>query len=97
MPLIQIPREPKNAVSDSKRTLIRPLGLGASAIGVPTLACFADTTLGITLFACELVLFTVVFLTALFGTSTVSDRAFRLLRWLADRPEHAGPKREPSA
>ncbi|WP_157545505.1 hypothetical protein [Microtetraspora fusca] len=33
---------------------------------------------------------------ALFGSTTVCERAFRLLRWVADRPEPRTPRRGPS-
>ena len=36
----------------------------------------------------------IVIATALFGSATTSDRAFRLLRWFANRPE---PKVPPAA
>jgi hypothetical protein len=29
--------------------------------------------------------------TALFGSETLSERAFRLLRWMGNRPEPPGP------
>jgi hypothetical protein len=41
--------------------------------------------------------FTTAFTTALFGSSELSERAFRLLRWLADRPEPPGPSDEGTA
>lgn len=37
-----------------------------------------------------LVAFTII-ATALFGSSVLSERAFRLLRWIANRPEPAAP------
>jgi len=34
--------------------------------------------------------------TALFGSPALSERAFRLLRWIGNRPEPPGPAPEPS-
>lgn len=39
----------------------------------------------------ELGMFLTVLGTALFGSETLSERAFRLLRWLGNRPEPPGP------
>lgn len=39
----------------------------------------------------ELAVLLVIFGTALFGTKVLSDRAFRLLRWLGNRPEPPAP------
>lgn len=96
--MLQLPSssESDNGASDSKRTLRRQLGLGASAIGAPTFMCFVDPTLGLILTVSELAAILIVLATALFGTPTFSDRAFRVLRWLADRPEHAAPPVPPA-
>jgi hypothetical protein len=42
--------------------------------------------------AVELAVLLVVFGTALFGSEVLSDRAFRLLRWLGNRPEPWAPQ-----
>jgi hypothetical protein len=43
------------------------------------------------LFVIQAITLMVIFGAALFGTETVSSRAFRLLRWLAGRPEPTAP------
>jgi len=91
MSLVPSSDESENAGPNNKRTLKRPLGLGAGVIGAPTAVYFVYPTVGLILGACELSIFMIVLVTALFGTSTLSERAFRLLRWLADRPEYAAP------
>ena len=47
--------------------------------------------LGEVLTVVELATMLIVLGTALFGTQTLSERAFRLLRWLGNRPEPPGP------
>ena len=42
-------------------------------------------------FVAELVVALTVVITALFGSQALSERAFRLLRWIANRPEPACP------
>jgi hypothetical protein len=91
MPLVANSDGSGNAGSNNTRTLKRPLGLGAGVIGAPTVVYLVDPTVGLILVICELATFMIVLVTALFGTSTLSDRAFRLLRWVADRPEYAAP------
>lgn len=39
----------------------------------------------------EMAVLLVIFGTALFGSKVLSDRAFRLLRWLGNRPEPPAP------
>jgi hypothetical protein len=65
----------------------RSVGIGVGAIGTPAITTFLQPSLGAILFAVPSVTLVIIFGAALFGTPTVSDRAFRLLRWLAGRPE----------
>ena len=88
---VQRPGEADSGDSDSKWTLRRPLGLGAGAIGAPAAMSFVDPRLAEILTTCELSTFLAIVAVALFGTPTLSERAFRLLRWLANRPEHVAP------
>jgi hypothetical protein len=69
----------------------RTLGLGAGALGAPAGIGYLHPSLGLTLAAVEVVVVLVVFAAALFGSEVVSDRAFRLLRWFANRPEPRAP------
>jgi hypothetical protein len=76
----------------NRRTLARPFAVGTAAVGPPAALCLIYPTIGIAMAVCEFMAFMIVVATALYGSSTLSDRAFRLLRWLADRPEpHAPP------
>jgi hypothetical protein len=47
--------------------------------------------LGEALTIIEVVVVLTVIATALFGNLALSERAFRLLRWLGNRPEPPGP------
>jgi hypothetical protein len=69
----------------------RTFGLGISAIGAPSAASYFHPVLGLLLAASEIATIVTVVASALFGTSTISERAFRLLRWFADRPEPPSP------
>src|SRR5690242_12531440 len=69
----------------------RSVGIGVGAIGAPIATCCLHPVLGLSLFAVQAATLMIIFGAALFGTSTISDRAFRLLRWLAGRPEPTAP------
>lgn len=69
----------------------RSLGLGATAIGAPTALSYFRPYFGLACTSGEVAMIVITFAAALFGTRTISERAFRLLRWIADRPEHASP------
>jgi hypothetical protein len=51
--------------------------------------------IGIGIAAVELAVALTVFGTALFGSRELSERAFRLLRWISNRPEPRPPWRPP--
>lgn len=70
----------------------RSLVVGLAAFGVPAGVYWSNSLAGIAFLVAELGLAVVVVLTALFGTTTSSERAFRLLRWLANRTEPAAPE-----
>ncbi|MFC6081543.1 hypothetical protein [Sphaerisporangium aureirubrum] len=66
---------------------IRALGFGAAGLGGPALAWLAHPVMG-TVLVCALIgLVLTVAAAALFGSKVISERAFRLLRWIANRPE----------
>jgi hypothetical protein len=75
----------------------RSLGIGVGAIGTPVAAGCLHPLLGLSLFAPQAAMLMIIFGAALFGSKTISERAFRLLRWLAGRPEPAGPSPSPTA
>jgi hypothetical protein len=65
----------------------RAAGIGLTSLGVG----LAYHLLGQAVLAAELTAVLAVIGTALFGSQARSKRAFRLLRWAADRPEPLAP------
>jgi hypothetical protein len=63
----------------------RSLGIGASVVGTPFGISYLHPTMALILTASEVAMFVIVIAAALFGTSIVSERAFRLLDWLAGK------------
>jgi hypothetical protein len=70
----------------------RPTCLGLGVVVVPAFSTFLTPMLGQTLVVGEIGAFLVIVSTALFGASRISERAFRFLRWCADRPEPPAPQ-----
>lgn len=70
----------------------RSVGAGVASIGTPLGVAMLHPLLGAVMAVIEfVVLLLVVPGTALFGSQILSERAFRLLRWLGNRPEPPGP------
>jgi hypothetical protein len=70
----------------------RSVGAGVASIGTPLGVAMVDPLLGELMAVMEfVVLLLIVPGTALFGSQILSERAFRLLRWLGNRPEPPGP------
>ena len=69
----------------------RSVGAGVASVGTPLGAAVLRPLVGEVMMFVELVVFLTVLGTALFGSETLSERAFRLLRWLGNRPEPPGP------
>jgi hypothetical protein len=69
----------------------RTAGIGLTSLGTPIGIGVADPLLGQIAIAIELAVALTVVGTALFGSQALSDRAFRLLRWIANRAEPPGP------
>lgn len=80
----------KPARCSTSRLPWRALGLGSSAIGGITAAYYSHPVVGLAIVICVASV-AVIIATALFGPATTSDRAFRLLRWFANRPEPEAP------
>jgi hypothetical protein len=74
-----------------------PAGIGLTSIGAPIGIGVADPLLGVTALAIELAVALAIVGTALFGSQVLSERAFRLLRWIANRPEPPGPAAAPAS
>lgn len=69
----------------------RSVGAGMVSVGTPVGISILHPLLGELLAVIELAMILTVLGTALFGSQTLSERAFRLLRWLGNRPEPPGP------
>ena len=69
----------------------RSISAGIVSVGTPVGISMLHPLLGEVLTVVELATMLIVLGTALFGTQTLSERAFRLLRWLGNRPEPPGP------
>jgi hypothetical protein len=69
----------------------QPLGLGVASAGTPIGISVVHPSVGVALMIVEVSVALTIIATALFGTDELSDRAFRLLRWIGNRPEPAGP------
>lgn len=73
----------------------RSIGARVISTGVPTAVGMVHPFIGIAIAAVELAMALTVFGTALFGSRERSERAFRLMRWIANRPEPPTPIRDP--
>jgi hypothetical protein len=69
----------------------RTAGIGLTSLGAPIGIGVADPLLGQIAIVIELAVALTIIGTALFGSQALSERAFRLLRWIANRPEPPGP------
>jgi hypothetical protein len=69
----------------------RALGLGTSTVGGATAVYCSYPLVGVAIVICAIVVAVIVIATALYGSPVTSGRAFRLLRWLANRPEPDAP------
>lgn len=69
----------------------RAAGVGLSSLATTTGTWVAAPLLGQIVTGLELAVALAVIGTALFGSPELSERAFRLLRWIANRPEPPAP------
>lgn len=69
----------------------RPVGTGLISVGAPLGVALLHPLLGEAIAIIELAVMLTVLGTALFGSQILSERAFRLLRWLRNRPEPLAP------
>lgn len=68
-----------------------PVGRWVALAGVPVGTWFAQPEISIALVLMGITCTALIMGTALFGNDRHSDRAFRLLRWIAGRPEPDAP------
>jgi hypothetical protein len=69
----------------------RSVGAGVTALGTPAGISVLHPVLGEVIAVIELVVVLTIIGTALFGSPALSERAFRLLRWIGNRPEPPTP------
>jgi hypothetical protein len=69
----------------------RSVGVGAASLGTPVGIGLLRPMLGEIVIGIEVVVVLTMIATALFGSQTLSERAFRLLRWFGNRPEPPAP------
>jgi hypothetical protein len=69
----------------------RPVGAGFASLVTPFGIGVLHHVLGEVLATIEMAVALTIIGTALFGSSTLSERAFRLLRWIGNRPEPPVP------
>ena len=81
----------KAARCSTSRLPWRALGLRSSAIGGIAAVCYSYPLLSLAIIICVASVGVITVITALFGSATMSDRAFRLLRWFTNRPEPKAP------
>ena len=70
-----------------ERTPRRPMSAGIASLGIPVGIGVLHPVLGEVLTVIEILVALTIIGTALFGNLDLSERAFRLLRWLGNRPE----------
>jgi hypothetical protein len=75
----------------------RTAGTGIASLGTPAVIWMVCPVLGVVIAAVEAATMLTVIGAALFGTQARSERAFRLLRWLGNRPEPSSTEARPPA
>ena len=74
------------------RTPWRSVAASVTALGTPAGIGVLHPMLGEIVAIIELVMVLTIIGAALFGSPDLSDRAFRLLRWIGNRPEPPAPE-----
>ncbi len=69
----------------------RSVGIGGASLATPVGIGVLHPVLGEVIAIIEVVVVLTVIGTALFGSPALSERAFRLLRWIRNRPEPQAP------
>lgn len=76
----------------TERVPWRSVGTSMTALGTPVGTALFHPLLGEIVAIVEVLIALAIVGTALFGSTTLSDRAFRLLRWIGNRPEPPAPE-----
>lgn len=76
---------------DGGRAPWRIAGIGLTSLGTPIGIGVVDHLLGSMALVLELTVALTIIGTALFGSQVISERAFRILRWIVNRPEPPAP------
>lgn len=66
-------------------------GLITSLLAADTGVAVLNPAVGTVLLACEAAIPLIILIIAVIGPSATGERAFRLLRWMTDRPEPPAP------
>lgn len=74
----------------------RAAGIGLTSLATPVGIWIASPVFGEIVAGSELAVMLTILGTALFGSQTLSERAFRLLRWIGNRSEPPGPPLPPA-
>jgi hypothetical protein len=92
---------PLPGVGDTKAQSVLPatrayapwftVGAGIASLGTPVGIGVLHPVLGVFIAIVEMVAVLTIIGTALFGSQALSERAFRLLRWIGNRSEPLGP------
>jgi hypothetical protein len=69
----------------------RAIGAGMASLGTPAGIGMLHPMLGELIATIEVVVVFTIIGTALFGSATLSERAFRLMRWIGNQPEPPAP------
>jgi hypothetical protein len=69
----------------------RAVGVGVASLGTPAGIAILHPMLGEIIAVIEVMMVLTIIGTALFGSPALSERAFRLLRWIGNRPEPPSP------
>lgn len=77
--------------ADTSR-LRRAVAAGMTALGTPVGLTMLHPLLAVIVVVAEVLIILTIASTALFGSPELSDRAFRLLRWIGGRPEPQAPE-----
>lgn len=95
-PFLDADRTP-TGITASKRERVpwRTVGTGIASLGTPAVIWIVCPVLGVVIAVIEVATMLTIIGTALFGSPALSERAFRLLRWLRNRSEPSSPETRP--